>query len=242
MVEITPLISSTSIPQIAKIGLALFIAGIILPMVLDGGYTIPEQPVHFFLLVLGEALIGILIGFFIVLIFAAFQLAGQFFSLQMGFGASQVFDPLAQVEIPLIGQFFNIIAMFVFVTMSGFHKFLLTGVFRSFEVLRAIDLVAGRTALFRLFTSSLGQLFGSALTIAFPILGTLFVISVTMGLMAKAAPQMNLLMMGFPVAIGMAFIILFMIMPFLMQTFSRIIDIGFDQLRGLFSDMKGAVP
>ena len=239
MVEITPLISSTAIPQIAKIGLALFIAGITLPVVLEGGYTIPEQPVQYFLLVLGEALIGILVGFFLVLIFAAFQLAGQFFSLQMGFGASQVFDPLAQVEIPLIGQFFNIIAMFVFITMKGFHKFLLTGVFRSFEVLRAIDLVSGRAAMLQLFTSSLGQLFGSALTIAFPILGTLFVISITMGLLAKAAPQMNLLMMGFPLAIGMAFIILFMIMPFLMQTFSRIIDIGFEQLQGLFDDMRG---
>ena len=96
--------------------------------------------------------------------------------------------------------------------------------------LKAINLVTGQTALVQLFTSSLGRLFESALTIAFPILGTLFVISVTMGLMAKAAPQMNLLMMGFPVAIGMAFILLLMILPFLMNTFSRIIDIGFEQL------------
>ena len=48
------------------------------------------------------------------MIFAVFQAAGQFFSLQMGFGASEVFDPLAQIEVPLMGQFLNLVGMLVF--------------------------------------------------------------------------------------------------------------------------------
>ena len=80
------------------------------------------------LLVLGEVGIGLLIGFLLNLIFSAFQLAGQFFSLQMGFSASEVFDPLSQVEIPLMGEFLNLIAMLVFLTTSGMSKFLLVGV------------------------------------------------------------------------------------------------------------------
>ena len=242
MVEITPLISSTAIPQVAKIGLSILIATVILPGVMESGYSLPTEPVHFFLLVFGEALIGIIIGFFLVLIFAVFQLAGQFFSLQMGFGASQVFDPLGQVEIPLMGQFFNTVAMFVFISTNGFHKFVMTGVYHSFQVLKASDLVSGRQPLLDLFTGSLGRLFESSLTIAFPILGTLFIVSVTMGLLAKAAPQMNLLMMGFPVAIGVAFIVLLMFLPLLMTAFGRIIDLGFDGLAVLFNEMKGARP
>ena len=88
------------------------------------------------LLVLGEVGIGLLIGFLLNLIFVAFQLAGEFFSLQMGFSASMVFDPQSQVEIPLMGEFLNLIAMLVFITTAGMSKFLLVGVQRSFQYLR----------------------------------------------------------------------------------------------------------
>ena len=55
--------------------------------------------------------IGILIGFLVLMVFSIFQIAGQFFSLQMGFGAAEVFDPVAQIQIPLLGQFFNLLAV-----------------------------------------------------------------------------------------------------------------------------------
>ena len=110
----------------------------------------------YFFLVLGEIAIGLLIGFLLLLIFSAFQLAGQFFSLQMGFGASEVFDPLSQVEIPLMGEFLNLIAMLVFITISGTGKFLLVGVHESFQHLRAVDLVTHRDGIIPLLVNGLG--------------------------------------------------------------------------------------
>jgi flagellar biosynthetic protein FliR len=166
------------------------------------------------------------------LIFSAFQLAGHFFSLQMGFGASEVFDPLSQVEVPLMGEFLNLIAMLVFITISGTGKFLLVGVLHSFQHLRAVDLVTHKEAIISLLVSGLGGLFQSALTISFPILGTLLLVSIVMGLLAKAAPQMDVLTMGFPVSIGVSFIILFATLPFLMTAFERIIDGSFSTLQG----------
>lgn len=237
MVQVAPLLSSSAIPQLAKIGLSLFVAIAAFPFVMERGYEIPENLAQYFLLVVGEALIGILIGFLLVLIFSTFQMAGQFFSLQMGFGASQVFDPMAQIQIPLMGQFLNIVAMLVFLSMGGFHKFFLVGVFRSFEAIRAVDLVTNRDAVFQLLVGSLGRLFQSALTVAFPILGTLFLVSVSMGLMAKAAPQMNILMMGFPVAIGVGFLIMFISMPYLMEAFAHLIDQTFERILGLYAQL-----
>ena len=146
MVELAPLLSSSSIPQLAKIGFALFTAAAVFPDVLASNYPIPEGVVDYALLVLGEVAIGLLLGFILNLIFSAFQLAGQFFSLQMGFGASEVFDPLSQVEVPLMGEFFNLIAMLVFISLSGPTKFLLVGVMESFQHMRAVDLVTHRTA------------------------------------------------------------------------------------------------
>ena len=127
MVELAPLLSSSSIPQMAKVGLSLFVAATVFPTVLASHYPIPVNVVDYGLLVLGEVAIGLLLGFIMNLIFSAFQLAGQFFSLQMGFGASEVFDPLSQIEIPLMGEFLSLVAMLVFISMSGMGRFLLAG-------------------------------------------------------------------------------------------------------------------
>jgi flagellar biosynthesis protein FliR len=152
----------------------------------------------------------------------------------MGFGASQVFDPLSQIEIPLLGQFINIIAMFVFVFTAGFQKVFLTGVYYSFRAMRATDLIVLREDILISLLRGLSELFENALIISFPILGTLFLVQVVMGLLAKAAPQMNLLMLGFPLSIGVAFVIMLITVPFLMVTFDRVIDIGFERLLELF--------
>jgi len=235
MVELAPLVSSSSIPQIAKIGMSFFISASVFPMVLASHYPVPTDALNYGLLVLGEVGIGLLIGFLLNLIFSAFQLAGQFFSLQMGFSASEVFDPLSQVEIPLMGEFLNLIAMLVFLTTAGMSKFLLVGVQKSFQYLRAIDLVTHREGIISLLINGLGGLFQSALTISFPILGTLLLVSVSMGLLARAAPQMDILTMGFPVSIGVSFLLLFATMPFLMTAMERIIDGSFQSLSGFIT-------
>lgn len=240
LVEVAPLLSSDAIPQIAKLGLAMFVSTAVLPWVAEQGYAIPASFPLYFLLVVGEVLIGIILGFFLNLIFAVFQSAGQFFSVQMGFGASEVFDPLAQEEVPLMGQFLNIVGMFTFLVIAGTQKLLLVGVYHSFRSIRAIDLAAGRAALFPMLARSLGELFVNALTISFPILGTLLLISVAMGLMAKAAPQMNLLIMGFPISIGVALIVLALSMPLLVGAFSRLLEGGFEQIGRLLEGLRGA--
>ncbi len=239
MVEVAPLLSSSLIPQLAKIGLSFFTAIAVYPWIIEMGYPIPDNAVQYFLLVLGEVLLGLIIGFFLLVVYAAFQVAGHFFSLQMGFGASQVYDPLAQIQIPLMGQFLNLMAMFVYVSIGGFQKFMLVGVMDSFRSIRAIDLVLGRNYLFKVFLGSLGRLFSDALTIAFPILGSLLLVSISLGLLAKAAPQMNLLMMGFPISIGVGFFVLFLTIPFLVDSFSHIVDLSFEHLVGIFAHLKG---
>lgn len=239
LVSITPLLSSSNVPSIARVTLALFTSFAIAPG-LEQAYVIPEYGLAYAALLLGEVLIGLIIGFFLQLIYAAFTVAGQFFSLHMGFGASEVFDPLAQIEIPALGQFLNSIAMFVFVFVSGFYRTFYVGVSGSFRSVTAYALLTRREDIVRLFISGFADMFEQALIISFPILGLLFIISVSMGLLAKAAPQMNLLMMGFPVAIIAGFIMFFMAVPFLMQAFGKIIDYSFYAVSEWFSSFGGA--
>lgn len=238
--EVAPLFSSEAIPQPAKLGFALFVSVMVLPWVSAAGYPLPAATGQYLLLVAGEVLIGLIMGFFLNLIFAVFQAAGQYFSLQIGFGASEVFDPLAEIEIPLMGQFLNVVGMFTFLVIAGAQKMVLVGVYRSFQAVRAVDLVLGRQFLTKELVTGIGRLFADALTLSFPILGTLLLVSVAMGLLAKAAPQMNLLLMGFPFSIGVAFLIMVLAMPFLVGSISRIVDGGFEALNGLFGGLSAA--
>ena len=208
-----PLFSMRSASRIAKVALAGYMAFFISPSVnfgeyqsflsvFDGAFSL-----QYLLLLVGEGLIGVIMGFFISIIFAAFSAAGQFTAFQMGFGAASAYDSLSQVENPLMGQFFNLVAMLVFMQTQWFQKLFLGGLVSSFKSLNAVVLVQNREPMIRFLLSGLSSLFADALVISLPIMGTLLVISVCTGLLTKAAPQMNLLSEGFPVMILVAFLL-----------------------------------
>jgi len=252
MILVTPLLSSDAVPMIAKIALAGLAAFSVIPTAEvfmqenspNGIVTLPggalsdlRQEVfglRFGLLVLGEAFIGIIIGFYITIIFAVFSTAGQFFSLQMGFGASETFDPVAQIENPLMGQYFNLVSMLIFVTMGGFHQLFLGGFWRSVQTINIISLIEGREYVVTMIVSGLSRLFLDAIVISLPILGTLFLTSLTTGLISKAAPQVNILSEGFPISILTAFLLIFASLPFMIEAFTRVINSGFANIQTLY--------
>jgi len=234
MIEVAPLLNSESIPQVAKFSLAGFAAYASFSSALVKDWVIAPFGLSFVFLLVGEALIGIIIGFFLALIFAAFSTAGQFFSLQMGFGASETFDPLSQVENPLLGQYLNIVAMLVFVTIDGFRDLFLGGFWRSLQSINVMSLVAGRETIVSMVLAGLSRLFLDAMVISLPILGSLFLVSLSTGLISKAAPQINILSEGFPISITVAFLLIYATLPFMTEAFSRVIGAGFENLRTLY--------
>ncbi len=241
LLQTAPLMSSSSLPGMVRVGLALITSFSVAPWVIQSGYPLPDNGLAYALILAGEAVIGISIGLILTVMFSVFTVSGQFYTVQMGFGASQVFDPLAQIQIPLMGQFLNLIAMFVFLLDSGLQKIFLTGILKSFQSIRATDFMLLKEPLFKIFLQSLTILFKQALVIAFPILGVLLLVSVSMGLLAKAAPQMNLLMLGFPIKISVAFLMLFVTIPFLMEVFSRIVDSSFYGVIQFLDSLRGQV-
>ncbi len=171
LISIAPLLSSTGLPGIAKVGLALFTAMVVFPWVAEQGYIIPQSGFAYAMVMVGEIVIGLILGFMLTVIYSAFLLSGQLYSMQMGFGASMVYDPLAQIQIPLMGQFINLMAMLIFVIVGGFQKIFLMGVLKSFESIKAVDLLYMTDPLLKLILRSLTILFEQALKIAFQALG-----------------------------------------------------------------------
>lgn len=236
MIQTTPLLSIQAVPRTAKIALAGSIAFLILPSAYPAGWNVETFSLHFVLLLAGEALLGIITGFFINVVFSTFSSAGQFFSYQMGFGASVVYDALAQIENPLLGQYLNLIAMLVFLQINGFQTLFLGGIFRSFESLNCFSLISHQGVFLSFFLSGLTTLFFNAMVIAMPVVGTLFLIHVSMGLLSKAAPQMNLLSEGFPITILVTFTLLVFSLPLMINLFVQIMAQGFASFEQLLID------
>jgi flagellar biosynthetic protein FliR len=235
MIETAPLLSSEAIPQMAKIALAGFAAYAIFPGAPAASLVIEASGLSFVFLLIGEGIIGIITGFYLTIIFSAFSTAGQFFSLQMGFGASETFDPLSQIENPLMGQYLNLVAMLVFLSLGGFQELFLGGFRRSIESISVLSLVRGREAAVLMLLSGLSRLFMDAIVISLPILGTLFLTSLATGLISKAAPQINILSEGFPISITVAFLLIVATMPFMVEAFSRVIETGFMSIEALYT-------
>ncbi len=241
MIETAPLLSSDAVPQVAKVALAGYTAYAVFNTAQVSTWNLEPFGLTFVFLVIGEAIIGIIIGFYMTIVFSAFASAGQFFSLQMGFGASETFDPLAQVENPLMGQYLNMVAMLVFLTVDGFSTLFLGGFWRSVQSLNVMNFIDGRTEVLGMLLSGLSKMFVDAFIISLPILGTLFLISLTTGLISKAAPQINILTEGFPISITVAFVLILATMPFMVEAFSRLIEAGFRAFELLYTKIGTAI-
>jgi flagellar biosynthetic protein FliR len=152
----------------------------------------------------------------------------------MGFGASETFDPLAQIENPLMGQYLNLVAMLVFLSLNGFSELFLGGFLRSLQSINAAALVTGREAVLGMLLSGLSRLFLDAMIISLPILGTLFLTSLATGLISKTAPQINILTEGFPISITIAFLLIWTTMPFMVEAFGNVINSGFSAIETLY--------
>jgi flagellar biosynthetic protein FliR len=186
---------------------------------------------RFALLVIGEAVIGIITGFFMNLIFAAFSTAGQFFSLQMGFGAAETFDPVSQQENPLMGQYLSLVALLTFIATGGLNQLFFGSFRRSIEALSVLALVQGREHIVAMLLGGLTKLFANAFILSLPILGTLFLTSLATGLISKAAPSINILSEGFPLSITVAFVLIHATLPFMVEAFAAVINAGFAALQ-----------
>ncbi|MCQ2247451.1 MAG: flagellar biosynthetic protein FliR [Treponema sp.] len=245
-----PLFSSRTVPRMAKIALALYMGWFIFSSMdlssgvyaayaryisADGSFTL-----EYVFILLGEGLIGLIIGFYIQVIFAAFSTAGQFFAFQMGLSASEVYDSLSQVENPLMGQFLNFMAMVFFLQENWIQRLFLTGLKESFVTLNAFSILDNSQFLALFMMKSLTILFKDALIIALPIMGSLFLINVTVGILSKAAPQMNLLSEGFPILMLVSYFLLFVLIPHLEEFFIGTFTDGFVQIGRLVSGLKAS--
>lgn len=233
MFMVAPFYSSDIIPFRLKVLLSFFVSLIVFPLLMNKGFYITGNFGEYMLMILREIFIGIYIGFLASVVFIAFQLAGDYFSVQIGFGFSEVVDPLAQISIPVVGQLKNMIGILVFLAMDG-QNFLIKAVVRSYELAPLVNL--GEKGLFvflKFLVLSFSGMFFVALKISIPVVATVFLVSLSLGILSKAAPQMNIMMLGFPFKIIVAFGVLIITAPLIVRVMRSSIERVFDMISNL---------
>lgn len=239
MLAVAPLFSSSVLTPSLRAMLAFTVSIVVFPIVTRQPPHIPDGMYLYGAMAASELLIGIIIGFLASIFFSVFQMAGQFFSLQIGLSISEVLDPISQEEIPVIGQFLTLIGTLVFVAIGG-ERFLLDAVVRSFQVLPVLDF-SNPELMKRLtdgFVSTTGQMFVLSLKLSMPLMGTLTILMISLALLSKAAPMMNIFMVGFPVQLAVGFVSLILIAPMLGSASAIILEIMHREILNLLGALS----
>lgn len=207
MFAAAPLFSARSIPVRIRILLAFFIAVLLVPV-------LPEPPkielisAEALLVSVHQVLIGVAMGFILQLVFAAFIIAGQSIAMAMGLGFASIIDPQNGMQVPVVSQAFLIMATLIFLALNG-HLILLEVLIKSFHNLPVGMLVPSRDGIWQLVIWG-SNMFAGGMLIALPAVAALLLVNLAFGVTTRAAPQLNIFAVGFPVMImvGLAFIIL----------------------------------
>lgn len=219
LIATAPLFGNLSIPVRVKIGLGVMLTLVIAP-------TVPAlpaaDPMSFagLLIVIQQLVIGLAMGFAMRIVFAAVEMAGEIAGLTMGFGFATFFDPQTRARTSAIAQFLALITLMLFLALD-IHLMMLSTLAESFTTL-PISAAPGGTSGFRQIAAWGGLVFSAGVQLALPLIAALLLTNIALGILTRAAPQLNLFGIGFPVTLTAGFIVLGLVLPYLAMPLERL--------------------
>ncbi len=228
-----PILGAHNVPGQTKIGLALLLSLIVVPLTAK---TLPDVPTNIFMFasrIGSEAIIGLVMGIGISLVFSALEMGATLVSLQMGFGLGAVFDPFTGAQSGAIEQFYKVFVTLVFFTING-HYLVIRGLLHTFTVVPPgtadLSVVAGAKVV-PFFVA----LFSVAVQVSLPVMGALMLTDLALALVGRTVPQLNVLVVGFPVKIGVGLLVMAASMPLLLVFISNVFGRALVDVNGLLA-------
>lgn len=216
LIALLPFFGSNNVPTVVKAGLSLALAIFLQPLVRIDPALFPRGLDSLVVLAFGELMVGAILGFSVRLLFAGVQIMGHLVGFQMGFSVANVLDPMGGEQVSVVGQFCYIVAILTFFAVGGHHWFFIS-VAESFKAVPPGQFSFSHILLDQLTTMS-AEMFEVSLKLGAPVIGTLLAADVAMGILAKTVPQMNILIVGMPMKIGLGLFFLAMTMGFMVMT------------------------
>lgn len=225
-----PILGTRMIPVRIRVLLAVVLTVVVAPLLPPVSVVDVLSPAGV-LVVVQQVLIGLTMGFILQMVFSALVMAGEQMAFSMGLGFASMVDPQNGVTVPVVSQFFTLIATLLYLAMDG-HVVLIEVLVQSFFSVPVAGI--GLTAdAFWTVVSWGGQMFLYAVHIALPVVASLMLVYISLGVMTRAAPQLNIFSVGFPLTLLVGFITIMLFMQVFAAGFEFILFSGFDLIRSV---------
>lgn len=235
LIMVSPVFGHRAVPARVKIGLGVFITLIIAP-------TLPPMPDvglgswHGLFILVQQLLIGIAIGFIMRIAFAAVEAAGEIIGLQMGLGFASFFDPQSAGQTLVLARFFNLLAVLVFLAVNA-HLLVIGILVESFQSLPISHQPLSAAGFYNVAAYG-STVFAVGLQLALPLIAILLMTNLSLGILTRSAPQLNIFAIGFPITLGVGLIVLNLTMPYIAPQFEQLIQNGLKAMTLLIQTLR----
>ncbi len=220
-----PLFSIRAVPARVRLSLSVAITLVIMPLLP------PLPPVEMFsytgfMMALTQVMIGLTSGFILQLVFAAVVFAGQGVALSMGLGFSMMVDPQNGQQVPVIAQLYTVTTTLIFISLDG-HLMLIQMLLDSFKTLPIGMDGIDKAGIWSIIEWS-STMFVGGLLLAMPVIASLLLVNIIFGVAARAAPQLQIFSVGFPVTLMLGLLLVWKTLPDALDQFSGMLTEGYD--------------
>jgi flagellar biosynthetic protein FliR len=225
LISTDPIFGNRAVPVRVKMGIALLLTLLVVPTLGPMPAVQPGSAAGLFIL-MQQVVIGIAMGLAMRVVFIAVEMAGHMIGLQMGLGFATFFDPQNSAQVPVVAQFLGLFAILVFLAIDG-HLMVIATLAESFQVLPIAAQPLSPVAWKHLVDWG-AEIFSAGLLLSLPVIAALLITNLALGIMTRAAPQLNIFAVGFPITLMVGFLVLYLSMPFFVPLLERLFHQGLD--------------
>lgn len=222
LISVMPVIGGSNVPVMARIGFCLILASIVF---YSGNVTQAvyyDTIIGYGLLITKEILVGLIIGFSVYFIFSATYLSGFLTDQQIGFAMASVFDPITQTQVAITGNLYYFVMCMLFIVSNG-HHLVISCITLSYKALPiGASFIFGNSGLFYVILRMTIRFFILGVTIAVPIIGTILIADLALGVLVKTVPQMNVFVIGMPLKVFLGLFAIWFIVPMFADVYSML--------------------
>jgi flagellar biosynthetic protein FliR len=225
-----PLVSMETVPPRVRLVLTVALTVVIRPLLP------PTPPLDLFghdglLITIQQVVIGLVTGFILQMVFAAVVFAGQGIAFSIGLGFATMIDPQNSQPVPVVAQFYVISTMLIFLSLNG-HLLIIQMLFDSFHTLPISIEGINKADLWTVIAWS-SRMFAGGLLLSLPVMVSLLLINIGFGVATRAAPQLNIFSVGFPITLMLGIIVMWQTVPDMLEQVNGILTESYGLLSKL---------
>lgn len=220
-----PMFSVRAVPARVRLILSVAMTFVVMPL-LPALPTIEMFSHDGAMVAIAQVMIGLSIGFIVQLVFSAVVFAGQGIALSMGLGFASMVDPQNGQQVPVVGQLYVITSTLIFLSLDG-HLLLIKMLLDSFTSLPIGGDGITKADIWTIIAWS-SRMFAGGLLLAMPVIASLLLVNIGFGVATRAAPQLNIFSVGFPVTLMLGMLLMWLTLPDVLDQFTGILTDAYD--------------